>query len=293
MNTPHANAPHASAPAANGRRASRIVLAGLAATTLAGIGLVVAAITGHSTTQLDGLLYFVLFAGLGVSLIVWANALLDDGDHVQQRTSLQATDEENAEVDAELSRDGEIERRVLIRRSLWVAGGAVAAAVAVPVASLGPSPGKKLLRTSWAAGVGVATADGSLVKAADLPIDTLLTVFPESDLGSADGQVVLVRVDPTLLALPPGRSTWAPEGLVAYSKVCTHAGCPVGLYQADTHRLLCPCHQSSFGVLTGAPPLSGPAAWPLPQLPLTIDADGVLRASGPLSEPVGPGWWKA
>jgi ubiquinol-cytochrome c reductase iron-sulfur subunit len=119
-----------------------------------------------------------------------------------------------------------------------------------------------------------------------------LTVFPENDLGSADGQVVLVRVDPQLLRLPASRQGWAPDGLIAFSKVCTHAGCPVGLYQADSHRLLCPCHQSSFDVLDAAKPLSGPAAWPLPQLPLTVDEAGVLRAAGGLSEPVGPGWWK-
>lgn len=275
------------------RRAQRVVLAGFTATTMAAIALVVLSFTGHVTTQVGGLLYFAVFAGLGVGLIVWANGLLADGQHVQQRESLQAGEAENAAVDAELSRDGEMERRTLIRRSLVVAGGAVAAAVAVPVRSLGPSPGKKLLKTAWASGVGVATSDGSLVVAADVPLDGLLTVFPESDLGSADGQVVLVRVDQALLRLPADRVAWAPRGLVAYSKVCTHAGCPVGLYQAASHRLLCPCHQSSFDVLSGAPPLSGPAAWPLPQLPLTIDPNGILRAAGPLSDPVGPGWWKS
>ncbi len=273
-------------------RAQRVVLAAFASTTLAAIALVVVSFTDHDTTRIGGLLYFAVFAGLGVGLIVWANGLLADGQHVQQRESLQAGDTENAAVDAELSRDGEMERRTLIRRTLFVAGGAVAAAVAAPVRSLGPSPGQKLLTTAWASGVGVATSDGALVVAAEVPLDGLLTVFPESDLGSADGQVVLVRVDQTLLRLPADRAAWAPKGLVAYSKVCTHAGCPVGLYQADSHRLLCPCHQSSFDVLEGAPPVSGPAAWPLPQLPLTIDPHGILRAAGPLSEPVGPGWWK-
>lgn len=275
------------------RNAQRVVLTGFAATTLAAIALVVLSFAGRANTQVDGLLYFAVFGGLGVALIVWANGLLADGQHVQERESLQGDETENAAVDAELSRDGEMERRTLIRRSLWVAGGAVAAAAAVPVRSLGPSAGNKLLKTAWAPGVGVATSDGSLVVAADVPLDGLLTVFPESDLRSADGQVVLVRVAQALLRLPANRNGWAPQGLVAYSKVCTHAGCPVGLYQADSHRLLCPCHQSSFDVLRGAPPLSGPAAWPLPQLPLTIDSQGILRAAGPLSDPVGPGWWKS
>jgi ubiquinol-cytochrome c reductase iron-sulfur subunit len=84
---------------------------------------------------------------------------------------------------------------------------------------------------------------------------------------------------------------WTVDGIIAFSKVCTHAGCPVGLYEASSRQLLCPCHQSAFDVLAGARPVSGPAAWPLPQLPLTVDDDGVLRATGDFSEPVGPGWW--
>lgn len=274
------------------RTAQRVVVTGFALTSLASVALVALAFAGRGNTQIDGLLYFVLFAGLGVALIVWANGLMADGQHAQARESLHADEEDNAAVDAELSRDGEIERRTVIRRSLWIAGGAVVAAVAAPVRSLGPSSGRALLTTAWGPGVGVATSDGTLVKAADVPTDGLLTVFPETDLGSADGQVVLVRVDPHLLRLPRDRQAWAPDGLIAYSKVCTHAGCPVGLYQAESHQLLCPCHQSAFDVLDSARPLSGPAAWPLPQLPLFIDSAGILRASGGLSEPVGPGWWK-
>jgi ubiquinol-cytochrome c reductase iron-sulfur subunit len=82
-----------------------------------------------------------------------------------------------------------------------------------------------------------------------------------------------------------------PEGLIAVSKVCTHAGCPVGLYQATTHQLLCPCHQSAFDVLDGAKPVFGPAAAPLPQLPLEIDADGHVRSRGDFVAPIGPAWW--
>ncbi len=132
---------------------------------------------------------------------------------------------------------------------------------------------------------------GEVVRAADVPDDGLLTVFPEGAVGAADAQTVLVRVDAALLHLPPGRESWAPDGLLAYSKVCSHAGCPVGLYEADRHELLCPCHQSSFDVLRGALPVAGPAAWSLPQLALVVDADGSLRATGDFSAPVGPGWW--
>jgi ubiquinol-cytochrome c reductase iron-sulfur subunit len=93
------------------------------------------------------------------------------------------------------------------------------------------------------------------------------------------------------LQLDPQRAHWAPDGLVAYSKVCTHAGCPVGLYEAEPNQLLCPCHQSAFDVLRGAKPVLGPAARALPQLPLRIDAAGLVVAEGDFSSPVGPSWW--
>ncbi len=180
-----------------------------------------------------------------------------------------------------------------MRRTVILAGGAIAAAALFPLRSLGPKPGRTLLRTPWRPNVRVTTLDGEPVRAVDVPLGGLLTVFPEGSPGSSDGQAVLVRVEPGLLELPPDRASWAVDGIVAFSKVCTHAGCPVGLYEADSHQLLCPCHQSAFDVLRGAKPVSGPAAWPLPQLPLVADADGVLRAQGDFSEPVGPGWWHA
>jgi ubiquinol-cytochrome c reductase iron-sulfur subunit len=136
------------------------------------------------------------------------------------------------------------------------------------------------------------TSDGALVRADDVPLDGLVTVFPEHDPGSADGQAVLLRVRADQLSTVPGREAWTPGGLVAFSKVCTHAGCPVGLYEPDTHTLLCPCHQSAFDVLDSAKPVTGPAAWPLPQLPLLIDGDGYVASIGDFSAPVGPGWWK-
>ena len=272
--------------------AERAAAAAFMLSAVFGIAFIVASWNGDNT-QLEGLFAFLAFLGIGVGLIVWANGLLSDGQHEDHREPLKGTPEEKAEVNAEISRGGEMERRTLLRRTLLIAGGAVGASVVVPIRSLGPSPGSKLLHTSWANGVRVATENGSLVRADDVPLDGLLTVFPEHAIGSADSQVVMVRVDPSLLQLAPGRANWAPQGIIAYSKVCTHAACPVGLYQADTHRLLCPCHQSAFDVLHAARPISGPAAWPLPQLPLSIGNDGTLRATGDFSEPIGPGWWRA
>jgi ubiquinol-cytochrome c reductase iron-sulfur subunit len=109
--------------------------------------------------------------------------------------------------------------------------------------------------------------------------------------GSGDGQAVLIRVDPALLQLAPDRLEWAPMGYVAYSKICTHAGCPVGLYRAEEHALICPCHQSTFDVLNGGAPTYGPAARALPQLPISLMPDGTFVALGDFPEPVGPSFW--
>jgi ubiquinol-cytochrome c reductase iron-sulfur subunit len=141
---------------------------------------------------------------------------------------------------------------------------------------------------------------GNGILAAAVAEGSFLTAFPrganEEDLGSP---VVVVRVDPRTLRLPAQRAGWAPAGILAYSKICTHAACAISLYrsplspttQARGPALVCPCHYSTFDVLSGASVEFGPAGRPLPQLPLAIDAAGALRAAGPLSGPVGPAWW--
>jgi ubiquinol-cytochrome c reductase iron-sulfur subunit len=124
-----------------------------------------------------------------------------------------------------------------------------------------------------------------------LEVGGVVTVFPVGRTTAADSQAILVKVEEGELHLPDGRAAWAPGGNVCYSKICTHAGCPVGLYLAETHQLQCPCHQSAFDVTRGAEPVFGPATRPLPQLPLEADAQGFLRARGDFPEPVGPGFW--
>jgi len=275
------------------RGVERLAIGAFCVAAIGAVGFVISLSLTGQHTQLEGLSLAMAFGGIGLGLVVWANKLLGAGEHSEARTPLRATPEEIVALDEGLGRGETVARRVWLRRTAVAAGGALGVALLSPLRSLGPKPGKDLLHTAWKNGVRVVTEDGAPVKATDVPGDGLLTVFPEGAVGAADAQAVLVRVDPRLLRLPPSRASWAPNGLMAYSKVCTHAGCPVGLYQADSHQLLCPCHQSSFDVLRGALPVSGPAAWPLPQLPLVVDADGLLRVSGDFSEPVGPGWWKA
>lgn len=134
------------------------------------------------------------------------------------------------------------------------------------------------------------TADGTPVSIDTLQPGSTLLVFPEDSIADEKAQTVLVRVNEQFLRMPRERADWAPMGYLAYSRICTHAGCPVGLYQKETHLLLCPCHQSSFDVLKGAEPTGGPAARALPQVPLYVDADGTLRARGGFSTPPGPGF---
>ena len=137
------------------------------------------------------------------------------------------------------------------------------------------------------------TVDGREVTVDDLEVGGVLTVFPKGFIGSSPDQVILIRLSDTLQPLTsPGRTDWGVAGYVAYSKMCTHLGCPVGLYQEQTQQLVCPCHQSIFNVLAGAVPEFGPAPRPLPQLPITVDANGYLRAKGGFDQAVGPGFWE-
>ena len=241
--------------------------------------------------QAEGVLLATGFAGLAYGLVTWGNHLLPQGPFEEERHHF---GDETQEVlfEEDLGRGYELTRRKLLVRTLVLAAGGLGVAAVFPIRSLGPKPGRKLLETPWRDGLRLVTDDGRLVRATFVPIGGLVTVFPEGHAGSADGQAVLMRVEPGLIVPLPGRENWTPEGFVAYSKICTHAGCPVGLYQRETQQLLCPCHQSTFDVLHHAKRLFGPAAAPLPQLPLAITTDGFLQATGDFSEPVGPSFWR-
>ncbi|HEY4396109.1 MAG TPA: Rieske (2Fe-2S) protein [Acidimicrobiia bacterium] len=241
--------------------------------------------------QAEGALILVCFGALGAGLVTVAHRILSSGPYAEEREPLPTTPEERQAFGHDFERGEGVTRRRFLTGSLLAALGAIGAALVFPIRSLGPSPGTSLERTPWRRGSRLVTQDGAAVRAGDVPLNSLLTVFPEDAAGSADGQTVLVRVRPELLHPPPERADWSPDGFIAYSKVCTHAGCPVGLYQASTHQLLCPCHQSAFDVLNGAEPVIGPAARALPQLPIEIDAQGFLVARRDYLEPIGPAFW--
>jgi ubiquinol-cytochrome c reductase iron-sulfur subunit len=244
--------------------------------------------------QVEGALLFVALGGVAVGLIVWAERFLPHGPYVQEREPLGSTGEERQAFAESFERGARpIGRRSFMAKMFGLALGALGVAALFPIRSLGPSPGRSLFTTKWRRGSLVVDPDGVPVKAADLNEGTVLTVFPQGHVGAADSQTVLLRVDPALLHPPADRRDWSPDGILGFSKVCTHAGCPVGLYEEETNRLFCPCHQSVFDVLDEAKPIAGPATRPLPQLPLKVDPAGFLRAQDDYDEPIGPWFWNA
>ena len=271
------------------RRWELVVLSSFGATFLAGLALLGLYVAGGQT-QLEGLLLTVCLGGIGVGIVVWAQRLMSSRVHVEPRPPI-GTDASRIEGLADaLREEAGFSRRTLLIRALIGALGGLGAALAVPVFSLGPAPGRSLFETTWRPGARLMPAAGE-PGGLDLPVDGVLTVFPNGDPTDPNSATLLIRVAPELLRLPPERSGWAPDGFLAYSKICTHAGCPVGLYRAAQHTLICPCHQSEFDVLRGAVPINGPAARPLPQLQIERQADGTLIALGDFSEPVGPSFW--
>lgn len=266
------------------------IAASFTVTIVASVGLAVLYWRGGQV-QWEGVGIFLALGGLAMGLGLWAHHGMPGRNDTEARHPLASTSEERRRFVSGFE-EGE---RVLVRRSLLLkllGGGllTLGAAALFPIRSLGPRPGNSLDHTAWRKGRRLVTDDNQPVKAADLATGSLLTVFPEGNHSPGDSQTVVVKVGDRLKPRP-GRGDWSPEGIVAYSKICTHTGCPVGLYEATTNRLVCPCHQSLFDAADGARPVFGPATRSLPQLPLTVDAEGYLVARSDYTEPVGPAFW--
>ena len=267
------------------------VAASFLVATLAGIGLAVTYWRGGQT-QIEGVLLFFCLGGLGFGLTLWGKQLMPHGPFVQQRHSLVGTGRDRKEFAAAFERGEQaFGRRKLLLGFLAAGFTGVGAALVFPIRSLGPSPGNTLFVTPWKAGSRMVTPEGKLVRLTDLEVGSVYTVFPEGSIGIDDAQTLLIRFDDKPFTTRKGRETWSPAGYLAFSKLCTHAGCPVGLYEHERKQLLCPCHQSTFNVAAGCQPVFGPATRSLPQLPIMVDADGYLRAQSDYTEPVGPGFW--
>jgi quinol---cytochrome c reductase iron-sulfur subunit len=241
--------------------------------------------------------------GIGVGAVHWAKTLMPDAESVEERHPLRSGDEARTGFVTTMlggGTDAQLDRRPLIKYSLGGALGLFALPLVLQVAgSLGPLPKDELSKTMWKKGDRlVRDPEQTAIKATDVTIGSVFHVLPESIKDSehvledkAKAAVLLMRLDPTDIKVPKERD-WGHEGIVAYSKICTHVGCPVGLYEQQTHHLLCPCHQSTFDVTQDCKVIFGPAKRPLPQLKITVDAEGYLVADAPFHEAVGPSFWE-
>jgi quinol---cytochrome c reductase iron-sulfur subunit len=244
--------------------------------------------------QAEGILLAIALGGIGMGIVLWAKHFMPNDEVAEDRHPLQSSEEEIAQFTADFQA-GEAplrSRRLLIA----TAGGACAAlgvALVFPIRSLGPRPGRGLKETPYRnAPIRVVREDGSPVRPAQLSVDSFITVWPEDHTDAADASTLLIHFRRDQDFEPKeGRDDWTVQNIVAYSKLCTHVGCPVGLYQAELGLLLCPCHQSTFNVMRWARPVFGPASRPLPQLPLDLDGDGYIIATADFSAPVGPEFW--
>jgi ubiquinol-cytochrome c reductase iron-sulfur subunit len=239
----------------------------------------------------------MLFVGGG--LIAWGKYLMPRGPFVEERHHLGSSPQEvEAFTNAIVERGGTpVKRRPVLGGLLGAGLGIFSITALFPLLrSLGPLPKDSLGTTDWTAGTYLVDANGLRVQQDQLGFGSVLNVYPEglqdTDRGQAVDQVLLVRA---WAATPepsgPNPMLNVPQGYVAYSKVCTHAGCPVGLYERELQYLVCPCHQSMFNVPDHALPVFGPAPRPLPQLPLAIDPDGYIYAAAGFDQPIGPGYW--
>lgn len=235
--------------------------------------------------------------GIGFGLVSWAKYLDFDEHVVQAREPLTLSDAERDHLHDEVEMTAStLGRRRLLTRLLGVSFMSLAVGFFGPLGSLGPKPRGERNRTAWSNGVRLVTSEGQLVDVTTGRFDQLITVFPEGAIGRDDSQVVLLRMSPELLT-ERTVAGGAVEGWVAYSKICTHAGCSVGLFGIDARppdvlrQLVCPCHQSVFDPVDGARPVEGPATRSLPQLPLDVDAGGYLIATDDFDRPVGPPTW--
>lgn len=243
--------------------------------------------------------------GIGIGVVQWARTLMPDHELVEMRHPVSSEENraEAQEIMETIVEESGIKRRPLLRNTL------IGSVILAPLTfvtflrELGPNDPSVLKHTMWDKGVRlVRDPSGTPIKAADVTMGSAYHVLPEnlSTLTHENGYieekakavVLLMRLDPSELKVSEGREDWNVDGIIAYSKVCTHVGCPIALYEQRTHHLLCPCHQSTFDAADECKVIFGPAGHALPQLPIAVDSEGYLIAQSDFHEPVGPGYWE-
>jgi ubiquinol-cytochrome c reductase iron-sulfur subunit len=256
-----------------------------------------------------GLALSVALLALGLGSLIWVRHIMPDAEMAEERHPLRSTETDRVAFDdyfKEGTAASQFVKRPLIRRTLLLATLPLAVIPIVVLRDLGPLPGTSLRHTVWSPGrrLLVYGTNQPLTPADFSTVGSAITIVPEGFTDDPDAlakaTVTLIRFAPGQLNIPTryagdtviGTMNWTLDNIVAYSRICTHVGCPVGLYEQTTHHLLCPCHQSTFDASTGATVVFGPAPRPLPQLPLTTDAQGYLVAKSDFTQPVGPSFWE-
>jgi ubiquinol-cytochrome c reductase iron-sulfur subunit len=266
-----------------------------------------------------GLLGGVAVLLVGIGAVQWARLIMGDHEISEERHPAGSTAEQRddalEEVDEGIAQS-DLPRRKLIGTTLKVALPALALPALIPLLDMGPWPGPgtraaTIEKTIWAEGVHLVTdVTYKRIKATDLAVGELVNAAPETiqDLNNdpaakasatAKAAIIIVRMDPNTIKIPQSRKDWQPagpdgkpSGILCYSKICTHVGCPISLWEHQTHHLLCPCHQSTFDLGNSGVVVFGPAARSLPQLPITTDAEGYLVARSDFTVPVGPSYFE-
>jgi ubiquinol-cytochrome c reductase iron-sulfur subunit len=276
------------------------------ATIPKGANAVVAAF--RSNLALGSTLAIALLA-LGAGSMIWVRHLTPNIEIEEERHDLQSAPADRRGFQSDFAEGAaitQITKRPLIRRTLLLATAPLALAPLVLLRDLGPLPQTDLRHTVWKKGLRAVTLGGlrPLTPADIATPGSLITVIPEGYQDDPDALakagVILIKFAPGELHVPTNYDggtlvstmNWTVNNIVAYSKICTHVGCPVALYEQTTHHILCPCHQSTFDAANGANVIFGPAARALPQLPLMVDAAGYLAAASDFTQPVGPSFWE-
>jgi ubiquinol-cytochrome c reductase iron-sulfur subunit len=298
-------------------RAEKIVVFCFLLAFIAGCGFI-AAYIGLGVHTVDkvlrsnlalGLSLSVALLGLGFGALIWVRQLMPDAEMAEERHPMRSSDTERAEFQEyfeEGAAASQFVRRPMVRRSLMLATLPLAVIPIVALRDLGPLPGTSLRHTVWSPGrrLLVYGTNTPLTPAEFSAPGSMITIVPDGyqdDLDAlAKAAVILIKFQPGVLHVPTAYAgstlistmNWTVDNIVAYSKICTHVGCPVALYEQTTHHILCPCHQSTFQAAEGARVIFGPAPRPLPQLPLTLDAQGYLVAKSDFTQPVGPSFWE-
>jgi quinol---cytochrome c reductase iron-sulfur subunit len=299
---------------AKAKTAERIAATFFILSMLASIGFI-AAYVGLEVHSVDatlrsnlalGLSMSVAFLAIAAGVVVWVRNIMPNVEQIEERHPLAATPQERAAFAKTFKEGAEASgfgKRPLLRRTLIAASVPLAVAPLVVLRDMGPLPGTSLRHTVWRKGTRmVVYGPNTPLRAADFSIPgQMITVAPE---GFTENQDVLAKAVTIIIKFAPGQlvpntpsrpgtiMNWTVDNIVAYSKICTHVGCPVALYDQTTHHILCPCHQSTFDATAGAQILFGPAPRPLPQLPIGVDADGFLISASDFHEPVGPAFWE-